>query len=366
MTGEFAPWLAPLAALYGLGVGLRNALHDRGVWRTVDSGLPVISVGNLAVGGTGKTPATIWLAGQLAAAGHAPAILTRGYGRRSRLPVLLAPGRQERTPDEAGDEPLEMAAALPGVPVMVAADRALGARLVRRACRPDLLLLDDGFQHRRLARDVDLVLLDARAPFGNGRLLPAGPLREPIGALRRAQLVLLTRAERVAPAALAAAEAAVRARLVPGAWLGVAEHRITGLAPLAGPAGAPPAPGSAVAVAAGIADPAGFAAAVGAAGWPAAEVVALADHARVGPAERARVVAMAAGRPVVTTRKDAIRWRAGCPGVEWPNWWVAGLDFVPRDPAGLLSAIEARLRSFPGGKTTRPGRAGPGRAQIGL
>ena len=90
MTDAFPPGLAPLALLYGLGVRLRNALYDAGLWRARVADLPVISLGNLAVGGTGKTPATTWLAARLAAAGHQPAILTRGYGRRSRLPILLA------------------------------------------------------------------------------------------------------------------------------------------------------------------------------------------------------------------------------------------------------------------------------------
>ena len=346
MSGRDVPYLAPLAALYGLGVRARNALYDAG-WLAVHvSDLPVISIGNLVVGGTGKTPATIWLAGELVAAGRHPAILTRGYGRRARGAILLAPGRPARSPRLAGDEPLEMWSAHPDVPVLVAADRVLGARLVRRACRPDLLLLDDGFQHRRLARDVDLVLLDARAPFGNGRLLPAGPLREPAAGLSRADAVLLTRAERVSAAGLAAAERAVRERLGEEAWLGVAEHRIEGLVAFDPGSTRSPEPGQAVLATAGIADPAGFAAALEAAGWPVAEIVAFPDHARLGPADHARVTARRAGP---ADRDDA----QGCdPLAGWlPG---GGLGGVVGRPVELRAA---RSRRTHGGDRGAPGAA---------
>ncbi|MBK9120771.1 MAG: tetraacyldisaccharide 4'-kinase [Phycisphaerales bacterium] len=173
-----APALAPLAWAYGLAVRLRNRWYDdpRHVHR---AGVPVISVGNLTTGGTGKTPFVILLVQQLRALGHRPAILTRGYGR---------------TTSTEADEVLEFRAALPEIPVVVNADRVVGARQAVMKFAADVLVLDDGFQHRRLARDLDIVLCDALRPFGGGRLLPAGRLREPLPALRRAQLLVLTRA----------------------------------------------------------------------------------------------------------------------------------------------------------------------------
>jgi tetraacyldisaccharide 4'-kinase len=152
----------------------------------------VISVGNLTFGGTGKTPTTIALVRDLVRAGRRPAVLTRGYGRRDRTPQVVIGPAPRSAPELVGDEPLEMAASLPGVPVVVDADRARGAA-VAVARGADVLVLDDGFQHLGLARDLDVVLLDAGDPFGGDRLPPRGRLREPVSALRRADVVVVTK-----------------------------------------------------------------------------------------------------------------------------------------------------------------------------
>ena len=181
------------ASIYGAAVWLRNRRYDRpGAAR--QASLPVISVGNLTVGGTGKTPIVAWLARHLSGQGHRPAVVSRGYhGRAGRGPLTVSDGDGPRCgPELAGDEPYLLARSLPGVPVIVGSDRAAGARAARDS-GADVVILDDGLQHRQLARDLDIVLLDASNPFGNYRLLPAGLLREPISALGRAGAVVITR-----------------------------------------------------------------------------------------------------------------------------------------------------------------------------
>jgi tetraacyldisaccharide 4'-kinase len=161
----------------------------------------VVSVGNLTVGGSGKTPLVSALARELLRKGERVAVLSRGYGRRSSAPfVLVSDGsRVLATPEEAGDEPLEIALANPSVPVAVGRDRgAVGRELLDRL-GPHFLLLDDGFQHRRLHRDLDLVCFDAAEPLENLELLPFGRLREPIESLSRAHAIVWTRWQEGSP-----------------------------------------------------------------------------------------------------------------------------------------------------------------------
>jgi tetraacyldisaccharide 4'-kinase len=155
-------------------------------------GIPVISVGNLSFGGTGKTPTVIALVRDLVRLGRRPAVLTRGYRRRGREQVVLVGPQPPEDVTEVGDEPLEMARRLPGVPVVVDADRVRGGREARRL-GADVVVLDDGFQHRRLERDLDVVLLDAADPWGGGQLPPLGRLREPLSGFRRASAALVTK-----------------------------------------------------------------------------------------------------------------------------------------------------------------------------
>jgi tetraacyldisaccharide 4'-kinase len=178
-------------------ISLRHIAYRLGWLKTRRLRRPVISVGNLSVGGTGKTPMVISMAGILLAAGRRPCILTRGYGRRrGKGPTLLDP--EERLVYDAravGDEPAAMAKALPDVPIVVGADRFRGGTIAERAFRPGVFLLDDGFQHLGLYRDLDVVLLDVTTPPSELKLLPAGRLRETFQALKRADWVVLTRTE---------------------------------------------------------------------------------------------------------------------------------------------------------------------------
>jgi tetraacyldisaccharide 4'-kinase len=176
----------PLSALFGAAVATRNALYDRRLLPARRLQGPVISIGNLSVGGAGKTPFLMLLGELLAARGVEFDVLSRGYGRRTRGVAVVEPGG---VPADFGDEPLLMARKL-GVTVLVGEDRYAAGVEAERRFGPRLHLLDDGFQHRALARDFDIVLVtpdDAR-----GRLLPVGRLREPLSALRRADAVVLT------------------------------------------------------------------------------------------------------------------------------------------------------------------------------
>src|ERR1700730_7748479 len=175
-----------LASLFGLGVGARNALYDRGIARAQELRGPVVSIGNLSVGGSGKTPFVLLLGDLLKARGLKFDILSRGFGRKTKAVALFDPAG---SPRDFGDEPLLMARRL-AVPVIVGEQRYAAGVFAEQKFLPQLHLLDDGFQHRSLARDFDIVLVtpeDIR-----DRLLPAGRLREPLTALRRADAVVLT------------------------------------------------------------------------------------------------------------------------------------------------------------------------------
>jgi len=186
------PLLSFLSFPYGAAVGLRNILYDRKTLPQHRLPCRVVSIGNLTVGGTGKTPFTIFLAGALKKKGFRPCVLSRGYGasRTSPVGIVSDGGRISARYPETGDEPLLIARSLSGIPVVAGADRVLTGREALNRFGADVLVLDDAFQHRRLHRDIDIVLVDAGRPFGNGYLLPRGPLREPAGALRRADMIV--------------------------------------------------------------------------------------------------------------------------------------------------------------------------------
>src|SRR6185295_958328 len=189
--------LFPLAVLYGCAVGLRTVLYETGWLSCRQLPCRVESVGNLTAGGTGKTPVVIALVQWLTSMGKRVGVLSRGYHRTSRDEhVLVSDGVQVLTgPSEAGDEPHLIARRCPGVVVAVGADRYRLGRWVLERFPLDYLVLDDGFQHRALKRDVDLVLMDASDAMGVNALLPAGRLREPVTAAARADAVLVTRVD---------------------------------------------------------------------------------------------------------------------------------------------------------------------------
>ncbi|HXI23239.1 MAG TPA: tetraacyldisaccharide 4'-kinase [Pyrinomonadaceae bacterium] len=189
--------LTPLSGLYGLVVDRRSALYERGVFRQHRVTAPVISVGNITVGGTGKTPLVEWIARTLAAEGHRPCVVTRGYHRNTKGRIVASNGIDiSATLHEAGEEAFMLAEALKGKAAVVCdSDRVAGANWAIENLGSDVIVLDDGFQHRRIARDLDVVTIDATNPWGNGNLLPAGTLREPLAALSRADCFVITRAD---------------------------------------------------------------------------------------------------------------------------------------------------------------------------
>ena len=189
--------LQPLAMVFRAGVAFRNVAYRRGWLRRHRLNYPVISVGNLRVGGTGKTPLVAFLAEALLRRGWKPAILTRGYGRRHGTETLTIEPGAECAPDPrvVGDEPALLAKRLPAVPIVISADRHRAGLLAEERCGANVHILDDGFQHLALERDLDVVLLDVTRDYSGASLLPAGPLREPLAALARAHVAVLTRSE---------------------------------------------------------------------------------------------------------------------------------------------------------------------------
>lgn len=186
--------LLPFSLVYRSAVFLRNGLFDLGILKQQKMKCPVISVGNLTVGGTGKTPLVIMLANFLREKGYRPAVLSRGYGSRTSSAIHVVSDGNRILMDRAdgGDEALLIARSSPGVAVLTGAGRIVTGRFAADRLGVDILILDDGYQHRHLARDVNILLMDRTRPFGNGFLLPAGPLREPKGALKRADIIIAT------------------------------------------------------------------------------------------------------------------------------------------------------------------------------
>jgi len=193
--------LTPLSGLYGAAMNARRALYQRGLIQVHKIGVPVISVGNITTGGTGKTPLVEWIARALAQRQKRVCILTRGYGRRHPGTRVVVSNGNEIVSDArvTGDEPLLLAERLKGKAAVICdADRVAAARWAIADLDTELFILDDGFQHLQVARDLNIVVIDATNPWGNRRLLPAGNLRESPDQLVRADCIVITRADDVA------------------------------------------------------------------------------------------------------------------------------------------------------------------------
>ena len=315
--------LQPLSWLYGAAVALRRSAYRRGWLAPVRIARPVIIIGNLTVGGSGKTPLTLWLAQRLRAGGAAVGILSRGYGRRTREPREVRPDSDWR---EVGDEPL-LLCRRSGCPTVVDADRVRGARwLIARGA--GVILCDDGLQHLHLARDGAIIVLDGTRGLGNGRLLPAGPLREPAAGLAAADLLVVNGA----PLHPSLQELAARGVLLRMDLQG------TEALPLApGGAGRPLSSfaGAPVHAVAGIGHPQRFFGDLRAQGLTLIEHP-FADHHALAPAE----LDFGDGLPVLMTEKDAVKCRAYAD----PRLWYVPVTarFSEAHERQLLAAVRAK------------------------
>jgi len=217
--------LSAVAGSYRGLLASREWLYARGVLASRALDCPVVSVGNLTVGGTGKTPAVELAVRTLRELGHRPGVLSRGYGRRSQGVQVVADATSIRLDaEDGGDEPYLLARRLPGVPIVVGSNRFEAGTVARERFGITALVLDDGFQHRTLSKDLEIVMARAVNPWGNGRLLPGGPLREPLAGLARAHVVVATGARRAEDAAEVRASVE---RLAPGVPVLTAVHEPT-------------------------------------------------------------------------------------------------------------------------------------------
>lgn len=346
--------LTALSLPYWLGLEANLALYQWGLKGRTRPALPAVSVGNLSLGGTGKSTAVAYLARQLQARGVMPAIVARGYGREAPGSVRLVSAGEGRLlePALAGDEPAMLAQMLPGVPVAVGKRRERVIALLASATPAQVVLLDDGFQYFRMQRLVDLVLVDAARDCAGERLFPAGYLREPWAHLRRAHQVWLTHADRVHAETLAASERFLR-RYYQGPVV-LTRHHLTGLR---GPQGqrCPPEAlaGKRVLAVSGLGNPASFEDSLAHAG---AEVTALRfpDHHQYTAEDGQRIARekdKRAAELVVVTEKDWVKLEALAEEV-----WVAECELSILRGEEEVQAMLAQLAS----KATEQQVPGPG------
>ena len=334
--------LAALSPAYAGAARLRNALFDGGWRRSLALPRPTVSVGNITVGGTGKTPVVAWLAAALRERGLRPAVLMRGYKAR---------------PGEKGDEQ-ELLEELLGdaVPVEADADRTRGARRALARAAVDVFLLDDGFQHRRLRRAVDLVLIDATRPFGFGRVLPRGLLREPLEGLRRATAFLVTRAGLVGPPEVE------RVRGTLASWSGAPVFECDFALNQFDAVGVPAVSdmgGRRVLAASGIGNPSAFEQSIRRLGGEVVAAVAFSDHHHYTLADAGVIAgrARAAGaEAVVVTAKDWVKLRALWGEALGPLYVARqAVRFAEGHDAALLSLVTQRLSDDRGSRGDRAG-----------
>ena len=311
--------LAPLSVLFGLISGVRRALFKLGLKRIYRAPVPVIVVGNLSVGGNGKTPVVVWLVHWLRTQGYNPGVISRGYGGKSEHYPLLV---QTDTPAAvAGDEPV-LIVKRTGCPLVVSPKRGEAAALLV-SCGVDIIISDDGLQHYALARDIELVVVDGQRRFGNGHLLPMGPLRERKWRLSEVDAIINNGGP--------VENNEFLMTLAPGALVRVGDLGTTDANQVANQAANQlnsPTPPAQVHALAGIGHPPRFFTMLERLGFTLKQRVALADHQPIA----AEVLHALQSAPLLITEKDAVKWPGG-----HDNTW-----YVPVD-AHLPSAFEHLL-----------------------
>ena len=302
-----AYWLlVPLSALYALVTALRRWLFRVGLKQQITLPVPVIVVGNISVGGTGKTPFTLYLVQLLQQRGFTPGIISRGYGAKIDKPTLVT---ADASADAVGDEPL-LLAQKSGCPVVVCPDRVAAAQYLLAHSAVDIMISDDGLQHYRLGRAAEIVLIDGSRALGNGQLLPAGPLREGRWRLQTVDLVV------------------ANSQSVPGAD-GVMQ--LVAAAPKALVGGTELPAGSSVTLVAGIGNPARFERTAQAAGYQIKAKHYFADHHHFSQQDFAAI-----NGPVLMTEKDAVK----CRPFAADNWFSLGVQ------ASLDSSLQTKLEQI--------------------
>lgn len=319
--------LAGLSIPYRIVVGRRNRSYDRQSTEIHSCGVPVVSVGNLTTGGTGKTPVVCYLAKWYRQRGVRVAIISRGYGRGD---------------GDSNDEALELHARLPDVPHVQDPDRVEAARIAVEELEAELILMDDGFQHRRLHRDLNIVVIDATCPFGYGHLLPRGLLREPLASLSRADLVIISRFDAVDVDVIHKIERAIRDHHA-GVPILHCNHRPTSL--LEHPDSVHPIIPQNVAAVSAIGNPAAFEQSLHRCGLAIVESRRLPDHDAYSPetvAELRDWIESIAERidRVVCTHKDLVKLQTGRLGGKPIAALLIELAFVG-DTAALDASLEA-------------------------
>lgn len=331
----FFMMLGAASRLFGLLVAARHSAYAAGICNSYRASVPVVSVGNLTVGGTGKTPVVDYLVKHALKGGRRVAIVSRGYGgKRKAGTALVSDGRGTLIDDASlfGDEPVLLARRNPEAIVVVARKRSEGVRLSEQL-GAELVVLDDGFQHLALERDLDILLLDAERPFGNHRLLPAGPLREPVSAMQRCDLVIQTRSQANVRVELPVDRPLLRCRHV----LSEQVHRLDGQV-----FGWDTLLGKRCLAFAGIAHPQDFFASLRQRGIDLTTEVFLADHQEYDP-ETLKQLRQACHNCelVMTTEKDAVKLHASAFPI--PCYHVV-LDVVMQDPGPLEAALDQLTR----------------------
>jgi tetraacyldisaccharide 4'-kinase len=310
--------LAPIGNLYGIAMKARRALYRSGRFQVHHLGVPVISVGNLTTGGTGKTPLVEWIARELAQTGKRVCILTRGYGRRrAGTRVIVSDGNKILADAaRAGDEPLLLAERLKGLAAVISdGDRVSAARWAVEHFHSDVFVLDDGFQHLRVARDLNILTIDGTNPWGNGRLLPAGILRESPAELARADCIVITRADDPNPSAELQREITAQIKDCP---VCCSRMRLVGLRAVQGSPGQPliaeeEIRASRIAAFCGLGNPESFFSLLRRSGYELSHTQSFRDHHRYTQTDVDRVVRESIKRGaqiLLTTAKDEVKLRS--------------------------------------------------------